>query len=122
MSDLRSLPFELDESVCDPALVGKLEISVSELCGRRSVVAPGEPMVLRGTCRCREAPAGMLVLSGHGRFQGKPAALQEGETELELSADPLEVESGKESILDVLLIDGSGADFRVCLRLNLRRE
>lgn len=97
-SDLKLLSYSVAEDLCDSQYLGSLQISVNELLSTSPTVCEGSTYVLRGEYVSADPAVAQLCLSGQGRTQGKPAPISEGSAPFEVTAEPLEVVPGKETI------------------------
>lgn len=119
MSDMRPLQHSLLEDLCDPKLRQALQMQIIEALGESATVEVGKAYVVRGSYTSTDPSIARLCLSGHGRFQGKPADITQGSGEFEVTANPLKVEEGQENVLDLLMFDDAGAELGVRLRCQL---
>ena len=118
-SDLRSLSYSVAVDLCGPQYVDSLQISVKEFLGTYPTVCEGGTYVLRGEYVSKGSAVAQLCLAGQGRSEGTSVPVSEGSASFEVTAEPLEVVPGKDTILDLLMFDSAGAEAGVRMRFTL---
>ncbi len=119
-SQVEPLSHRFTEGHCDREYIEALQVSVTEVLGTSAVVAVGEQYLVRGEYRLAEPDIKGIMLSNLGRARGKPCRIPSpGSGSFELTAEILEVQPGKEDVLDILMSGRSGADLGVRVRIFL---
>ncbi|MCK4283865.1 MAG: hypothetical protein KAX44_06080 [Candidatus Brocadiae bacterium] len=118
-AQVKPLSHRIAEGHCDREYIEALQVSVTEVLGTSAVVAVGEQYLVRGEYHLAESDIEGIMLSNLGRATGKPCRISPGSAGFELTAEVLEVQPGKEDVLDILMSGRSGADLGVRIRLFL---
>jgi len=118
-SRVKPLPHRCLEGPCEREYLDALHVSVTEVLGTSAVVAVGQQYLVRGEYRLAESDIQGIMLSNLGRARGKPCRVSPGSASFELTAEVLEVQPGREDVLDVLMSGRSGADLGVRVRIVL---